>query len=286
MRLFVDNLTNVDFSYMDASRGVVGETWLANIELRGELDAQGMVVDFGVVKKTLRDWLDDILDHRLLIPRHANNLTMLEEGDSPAFSWNLEDGQRIRCKSPASAFTFIDAESITPESVAKWSQEQLRNTFPATVEQLTLDFSCEEIPHAFYHYSHGLKKHLGNCQRIAHGHRSRINIWVNDELRIDLMQQWARAWEDIYIGTKEDLVPHAKTTDDAIANDHYAFAYRAQQGDFSLEIPKSRCYLIDTDSTVELIAAHIAAQVKASLPEDHIKVQAFEGIGKGAIVEN
>lgn len=279
MRLFVDNLTNVDFSYMDAARGVVGETWLANIELHGELDAQGMVVDFGVVKKTLRNWLDEILDHRLLIPSKANNLQILEHGDNPAFEWTLEDGQQIRCQSPASAFTFIDATHITPESVAIWSQEQLSTTFPDTVEKLQLRFTCEEIPHAFYHYSHGLKKHLGNCQRIAHGHRSRINIWLDNELRTDLMQQWANTWKDIYIGTKEDLVKPPQTSG------RYAFAYRAQQGEFSIEIPEDRCYLIDTDSTVELIAAHIATQVKNAHPNAHVKVQAFEGIGKGAIVE-
>ena len=51
MHLFVDNLTNVDFSYLDADRGVVGETWLASIVLEGALDEQGMVCDFGIVKK-------------------------------------------------------------------------------------------------------------------------------------------------------------------------------------------------------------------------------------------
>ncbi|MDO6806920.1 6-carboxytetrahydropterin synthase, partial [Wenyingzhuangia sp. 1_MG-2023] len=64
----------------------------------------------------------------------------------------------------------------------------------------------ERIDSAFYHYSHGLKKHNGNCQRIAHGHRSRIEIFCNGERSDELEQQWAQRWRDIYIGTSADLV--------------------------------------------------------------------------------
>jgi len=54
MRLFVDQLTNLDFSYLDDKRGIVGETWLAHIELEGKLDKQGMICDFSHVKKKIR----------------------------------------------------------------------------------------------------------------------------------------------------------------------------------------------------------------------------------------
>ena len=31
--LFVHRLTNLDFAYLDAERGLVGETWLMDVEL-------------------------------------------------------------------------------------------------------------------------------------------------------------------------------------------------------------------------------------------------------------
>ena len=54
----------------------------------------------------------------------------------------------------------------------------------------------------------------------------------------------------------------------------------------ALELPASCCYLIDTDSTVENIAQHIADSLKQQNPEQHFRVTAFEGVDKGAIGES
>ena len=171
MQLFVEQLTNVDFSYLDAKRGLVGETWWASAVLDGALDEQGMVCDFGIVKKTLRNWLDDELDHRLLVPVQSPALTLKHSGDIIELSWQYDNGDLLEMRAPRQAVALVDAEHIDANSVAHWCREQLRSHFPVNVEQLTLSFVAEDIHGAFYHYSHGLKKHNGNCQRIAHGHR-------------------------------------------------------------------------------------------------------------------
>ncbi|WP_111640526.1 6-carboxytetrahydropterin synthase [Marinimicrobium alkaliphilum] len=282
MLLFVDNLTNVDFSFLDPERGLLGETWLANIRLHGELDDQGMVCDFGLVKKRVRQWLDTELDHRLAIPVHAPNLHIREDGDLLDITWTFgRDEQQLHTRSPRSAIALVDADVLTPESVARWAVSNLKALFPDSVARLELDFVSEVIDGASYHYSHGLKKHAGNCQRIAHGHRSRLHIWADGERSQMLEQLWAERWRDIYIGSLDDLVEQTQVA----GVDVCRFAYQASQGDFELTLPARCCYLIETDSTVELLAWHIAQRSRAEHPEHSVRVQAFEGVNKGAVAE-
>jgi 6-pyruvoyl-tetrahydropterin synthase len=284
MHLFVENLTNVDFSYLDPERGLVGETWLASIVLEGALDEQGMVCDFGIVKKTLRNWLDDTIDHSLVVAKQSSKLTLKRDDDIIDVSWSYSDGidetnYSIDCSAPNEAITLIDGDIVTPESVASWCIEQLRSLLPDTIGKIQLTFTPEHIADHSYHYSHGLKKHDGNCQRIAHGHRSTIGIYCDDQRDLDREQQWCQQWRDIYIGSEDDL----KSETLAAGKAYYHFAYTAQQGEFQLTLPAKDCYLINTDTTVEFIAQHIANTLKDASPDNSFTVRAFEGVGKGAI---
>jgi len=278
MLLFVDNLTNVDFSFLEPSRGMLGETWLANIRLQGELDDQSMVCDFGIVKKIVRDWLDTELDHRLAVPVKAPNISINTDADQLDITWTLKDGSHIHTRSPRQAIALVDAEVLTPDSVARWCEQQLKSIFPDDIKKLELSFSIEPIDGAFYHYSHGLKKHAGNCQRIAHGHRSRIDIWSEGVKSPELEALWAERWRDIYIGSREDICAEPNIN----GIDYIDFAYTSEQGAFTLQMPKRSCYLIDSDTTVECLAEHIATRTAAETPGKKLRVRAFEGINKGA----
>ena len=287
MRLFVDNLTNVDFSYLCPQRGLLGETWLAHIELTGTLDEQGMVCDFGIVKKQLRNWLDEELDHRLLVPTEYSGCQIETDNSHHRIQFSLHpesaqygftDGCSITTRSPHQAITAIPTGRITPQSVALWCEQQLKNAFGPDVAKVALHFTPEDINTPFYHYSHGLKKHAGNCQRIAHGHRSKLLIWKNDQLDNALITQWANTFNDIYLGTEEDATGNH--------DGHWHFSYQAQQGEFELSLPQNQCYMMATDTTVEFIAQHIATQLKQQDPSASYTVKAFEGIGKGAIASS
>src|SRR5690606_12316884 len=131
MLLFVDNLTNVDFSFLDPQRGLLGETWLANVKLHGELDEQGMVCDFGTVKKLLRHWLDTELDHRLAVPVRSPNITIIEQGEFLDIRWLIGDhGEFLDTRSPKDAIALVDAETLTNDTVAAWCISQLKKLFP------------------------------------------------------------------------------------------------------------------------------------------------------------
>lgn len=277
--LFVDNLTVIDFAYLDPTRGLVGESWIADVVLGGELDDQGMVFDFSNVKRTIKRVIDERVDHRLVIPRGYEGLHWNE--DQPhTFRWDLTDGSHITHTSPDEAVVWLSADRVAKPAVAALLEKELKAVLPGNVTTVEINLREDVIESAYYHYVHGLKKHLGNCQRIAHGHRSPIRIDRNGQRDTELEKRWAKLWEDIYVGTEEDVTRRFVGDD----GQHYiSFEYEANQGEFALTLPESRVYMLETDTTVELIAAHMADVLKAEFPEDKIRVKAYEGVGKGAI---
>lgn len=279
--LFVENLTVADFSYLHSKRGMVGESWLVDLELSGELDDQGMVFDFGHIKKQIKQLIDDNVDHRLLVPVDSDQVTITERDKDISLEW-IYRGGTIRMIAPNQSLLLMAGPEVTKASLTLYLMDLIQTVVPKNVEEVRVVLREEDTGTApFYHYSHGLKKHDGNCQRIAHGHRSNIHIFENGRRSRYWEKLWADRWEDIYLGTEEDL--EGTYYIDEIP--HHRFRYDAQQGYFELVIPEDHCYMIDTDTTVEQLATHIANQLATEAPSKHFRVRAFEGVGKGAIAD-
>ncbi len=272
--LFVEQLTVIDCAFLDASRGLVGESWIVDLELEGALDEQSMVLDFGEVKKRLKRAVDDAADHKLLVPVRSPELKSRRKSGRFELFFAAANGV-VEHHSPAAAVCALDATQVDAASLAAHLQPLLRKQVPANVERIGLSLRNEAVDGAYYHYVHGLKKHAGHCQRIAHGHRSRLEIRANGERKPRREQAWAESWRDIYLGTAGDLV--------ACRSGRLRFEYRAAEGDFALELPEERCELLPDDSTVERIADFIAERVAPEWPGQDVEVRAYEGVMKGAV---
>ncbi len=68
MKLFVRDLTVIDASYLSVERGMVGESWILDVVMSGELNEMSMVLDFSRVKKQIKQLVDQFVDHRLIVP--------------------------------------------------------------------------------------------------------------------------------------------------------------------------------------------------------------------------
>lgn len=277
--LFVNRLTVIDNAVLSPARGLVGESWQVDIELDGDLDHQGMVLDFGDVKRSIKHLIDEHFDHKLLVPADYPGLQLDDRADGLRLIFVTEDGERIEHRSPRDAVRLIPCERIAADRLAQIIADYLSPLTADNVSAVRVRLWPEPIDGAAYHYTHGLRQHAGNCQRIAHGHRSRIEILRNGQRDRTLEDDWAGRWSDVYVGTRGDLLG----TRERDGVEYAEFAYRASQGSFALTLPLAHCRLIEHDSTVENIARHIADTLKAEHPQDRFKVYAYEGVDKGAV---
>jgi 6-pyruvoyl-tetrahydropterin synthase len=275
MQLFVEHLTTIDSAYLHPDHGLVGESWIVDVALDGALNDASMVMDFAHVKKRLKAAIDGSLDHVLIAPGKSDRIKIKNENDSLLITWNFGNNEHLTHFSPAAAVALLDSESVTDTAMIGYLERVLAPVLPKTVTRLTLTLRHEVTDDSYYHYVHGLKKHDGHCQRIAHGHRSRIMIWKNGTRDTALEAAWAKDWKTAYLGSREDVTGES----DGMIN----FAYESGEGHFALTYPAARCRMLATDSTVELIAEHIAATLKARDPAASFQVRAYEGVQKGAV---
>ena len=273
----MDNLTVIDCSVLDPDRGLIGASWAVDVELMGELDQQSMVFDFARVKKVIKKVIDNEVDHKLLIPIDYEGLDCSGRR-SVRLEFRYRKNQFLRHTSPASALCRIPAKRVSRESVEEFVTAILLEKLPDNVQDVIVNLHEEQNSGRYYCYSHGLKKHDGNCQRIAHGHRSQIQIWKNGRRSRYLERDLARKWEDIYLGTTEDVINYSHS--------RIHFEYTTSQGHFKLELPEEAVHLMNCDSTVECIAEHILDMLLQDMPNAEFKVKAFEGMRKGAIAQS
>jgi 6-pyruvoyl-tetrahydropterin synthase len=291
MQLFVNDLTVIDFSYLCAERGIVGESWIVDIILDGSLNEQSMVLDFGKVKKQIKRIIDDAVDHKLAVPAE-HPYTRVAHTDDDSSYWvdflRPQEGS-IHLFCPADAFAFIDADHVSMASVNAYLRAVIKRELPGNVAGLEVILREEQISGAFYHYTHGLKKHDGNCQRIAHGHRSRLQVFIDNARVEDVEARWAQRWQDIYLGSQEDTCAVSELSLSSAGQQisdatHQAYRYTADQGLFELAVPQRENDVIHSDSTVECIADYLAQTIACEEnAQGRVKVMAYEGVGKGAI---
>ena len=93
-------------NYEGKCRYLHGHNGRAVISIEGEkLDDRGMVLDFSDIKKTVSTWIDDNLDHRMILNRADPVVPILQEMGEPLY--------------------LID-ENPTAENIAKLIFEQAR----------------------------------------------------------------------------------------------------------------------------------------------------------------
>ncbi len=246
-----------------------------------------MLLDFSLVKKQIKAIIDAEVDHKLLVPHASKDCSVLLEAQRTQVNFKLNDNSFIQLKCPNEAYCLLESEKITLSLLETYLEQVVLLQLPDNIAELEIKLRNEVIDTPYYHYTHGLKKHDGNCQRIAHGHRSKLDIYVDGKYSNDLVKDWANRWQDIYLMSTDDVIEQSDLSFNALKNEgeKICSAYHAPQGYFEMLMPVHRAEIIPTDTTVEELATFICQQIKKRVQDKTVTVYAYEGIGKGAIAE-
>ena len=148
----------------------------------------------------------------------------------------------------------------------------------------------------FLCYTHGLKNHYGNCQRLLHGHRSLIKVFTNGRKNSKLAAQLSKKrfksnihfalWDNIV--NKQEILsayPEAISASGIVLEKIKIvhLQYDGSQGHFELKLPGFAVALFGNETTIENLTTNFAIILKKNLKQkDRLIVKGFEGIGKGA----
>ena len=292
--LFVRDVGKIDCALFDPSLGVVGQSWYVDVWLTGALDENGFVFDFSPLKSLIKQTLASTLDHSLIIPVQSQSV---QYGESELGErWILKSRARGESKEtkweylcPKGAVFPVHSVSLKTNVIETEFSRILRHRLPSTVMGLSVKLRDEAIAptEASYRYTHGIQGHNGLCQRLFHGHRSRVEVFIGDERRPDLEHYLAREIfnSNIHIASLNQIkagqgeVGHRGSTDSPVT-----LSFAGTLGSYEATLPANRLFFVESETSIEAIARELARVVKRDeKTQDVVKVIAYEGIDKGAI---
>jgi len=95
-----------------------GHNAVAEISLRsGDLDGRCMVCDFGDIKRVVKSWIDEAIDHKMILRRDDPLVKPLQELGEPIF---LVDANPTAEHIARIIFEYARAQGLPVESVRVW----------------------------------------------------------------------------------------------------------------------------------------------------------------------
>ncbi len=283
--LFYKHLTLLDYAYFNKRDGARGNSLIVDVEFIGQLDQEGILFDFSQSKKAVKKIIDEVCDHRLVLPQGM----LIQEGDKAIFNCKTYFGP-LMYEAPSQAFCEIEGDPSSYRVIAQYLERELLPRLPDNLEDIKLTLREEPLSSfdSYFHYTHGLRSHYGNCQRLFHGHRNTLVIEVNGQRRRDLEKEISR---ELFKGSVHfcyfDNVVNKNDYDLKLGRPSSSkpveIVYKGNQGEFRGTLPAEMVYFLPMETTVENLSQLFYDLVRQEVSaDDKICVSAFEGIAKGA----
>ncbi len=294
--LFIKDVAKIDCALFDPTLGIIGQTWFVDVFLTGPLDNNGFVYDFSPLKAMIKQILASSFDHTTIVPVGSQSVQYSEaEGLE---HWKLRSKSRAGDEvlwsyvCPKNAVFPIRCVALKTNIIEQEFSRILRHRLDAQLHNLSVKLREEATTatEASYRYTHGISGHNGLCQRLFHGHRSRIEIYVGEERRPDLEHYIVRDifGSNVHIATRQQVkagIEHLPELGRRGNTDgQVTLAFRGNLGYYEGILPANRIFLVEQETSVECISREIARVIKREEnTAEKIRIICYEGIDKGAI---
>ncbi len=123
-----------------------GHSYIVRLRLEGEIGEDGMIMDFVVLKKKLKEMVDE-MDHAILLPSRSEVVKITSDGDSV-----IAESCGKKYMFPLMDVRMLDIPTTTAEEMSKLMAEKLAREIeiPANVKSLAVGLDEERGQTAWY----------------------------------------------------------------------------------------------------------------------------------------
>lgn len=111
-----------------------GHTYAVHAKISGELDSKGIIIDFSILKKKLRD-IAGVLDHKVLIPEKSKAIKIVKEKKSVRINSQGND-----YTFPINDCVFLKIGSTSAENLASYILDRILKeiTLPNNIDGIEI----------------------------------------------------------------------------------------------------------------------------------------------------
>ena len=123
-----------------------GHSYIVRLRLEGDIGKDGMIMDFVVLKKKLREIIEE-LDHKTLLPTTSDEVALTVTDESIEV---MSNGKRYVF--PSMDVTLLEIPTTTAEEISKMMAERMVKEidFPSNVRSLSIGMDEERGQTAWY----------------------------------------------------------------------------------------------------------------------------------------
>ena len=123
-----------------------GHSYIVRLRMEGDIGEEGMIMDFVILKRTLKKIIDEV-DHRTLLPARSKEVKIDVEGDSV----EVVSGCK-RYVFPKEDVALLDVPTTTAEEMCKMMTLRMKSEidFPPNVRSISIGLDEERGQTAWY----------------------------------------------------------------------------------------------------------------------------------------